>query len=85
MGENLYQSGRRVQVDIIHTHIPVGKIYMHHITIYRVIKVVLAKRKYFFGYCLFIFQVMSYGLLYFELNLFLCVCLSFCVIDTLVF
>jgi hypothetical protein len=38
--------------------ISVGKIYPHHITIYHVIKVVLAKRKYFSGYCLFTYQVM---------------------------
>jgi hypothetical protein len=33
-----------------------SKIYLCHITIYHVIKVVLAKIKYFFAYCLFTYQ-----------------------------
>jgi hypothetical protein len=75
MVENLYPSGRRVRVWVstIYTRVPMGNIYPHHITIYHVIKVVLAKGKYFPGYCLFTYQVTQlYGLLYFKLNFFMC-------------
>jgi hypothetical protein len=57
MSENLYLPGGRVRVGTTHTMYPVGKIYPHHISIYHIIKVVLAKRKYLFGYCLFTYQV----------------------------
>jgi hypothetical protein len=36
------------------------KIYTHHITIYHETKVVFAKRKYFYGYCLFTYKLCNH-------------------------
>jgi hypothetical protein len=54
MDENLYLSGRQVQVWVSTTHIRVPMIYTYDIDIYYVIKVVLAKRKYFSVYCIYL-------------------------------